>query len=466
MIKIDPTKDKIKISSLSKNLVAHYPLDMESLQSATTFADKTPNENVGTKYGSVLKFDGGNDYVNCGNNASLELGTSDFSISGWLKSDYSGGAIQDLVSSRGSGAPGTRKGWGVRLTTSYYLGIELDDGNAGTSRAGNTVGSTALNDNKWHHYTVTFDRDGYAKGYVDGVYDGVQIDISSGGDATGASNPLIGKAPTNDFYFNGSIGDTRIYSRALTPAEVLTMYQGGVVSDTGLVAHYKMGDKEDAVLTDETGTNNGALTDFADTTAEYGNTHDSGWVTDDTPNVFALDRKGHSGKSLSFDGESDFVDCGNDASLNLTDAITISTWINPIAWIDALATSIITRRGGSTGYFLFRLSTTNIINIDFGAASQRWNTEYDAPLNTWTHLSYTFDSVNKGRFYVNGELNNTTELGVGVSSAAPLYLGRDNINDAYYFNGSLADVRIYKRALDPAEITMLFSSYRPKIIIN
>ncbi len=63
--------------SLSKGLLLHQMLDKESLQSATSFADKTPNENVGTKYGSVLKFDGGDDYVDLGTGPSLS-GTTDF----------------------------------------------------------------------------------------------------------------------------------------------------------------------------------------------------------------------------------------------------------------------------------------------------------------------------------------------------------------------------------------------------
>ena len=34
---------------------------------------------------------------------------------------------------------------------------------------------------------------------------------------------------------------------------------------------------------------------------------------------------------MEFDGADDFVDCGSDASLDITDAITIQVWINPKA---------------------------------------------------------------------------------------------------------------------------------------
>jgi len=39
---------------------------------------------------------------------------------------------------------------------------------------------------------------------------------------------------------------------------------------------------------------------------------------------------GKFGSALSFDGVDDFVDCGNDASLNITGDITIEAWIYPV----------------------------------------------------------------------------------------------------------------------------------------
>lgn len=38
---------------------------------------------------------------------------------------------------------------------------------------------------------------------------------------------------------------------------------------------------------------------------------------------------GKFGNALSFDGVNDYVDCGNDASLDITTAITIEAWVYP-----------------------------------------------------------------------------------------------------------------------------------------
>ena len=44
--------------------------------------------------------------------------------------------------------------------------------------------------------------------------------------------------------------------------------------------------------------------------------------------TFTTDRKGQPNSAMSFDGVNDYVDCGSDESLDITNAITISAWIN------------------------------------------------------------------------------------------------------------------------------------------
>ena len=36
--------------------------------------------------------------------------------------------------------------------------------------------------------------------------------------------------------------------------------------------------------------------------------------------------------ALKFDGEDDFVDCGDDESLNITSDITFGAWLNAVQW--------------------------------------------------------------------------------------------------------------------------------------
>jgi len=165
------------------------------------------------------------------------------------------------------------------------------------------------------------------------------------------------------------------------------------------------------------------------------------------------------GKALSFDGADDYVEVPDSASLTPSE-ITIEAWIYPLNWTHTpIAVVIATKRTVNTnGYMFFWFATTKTITIDFGGNTQRWNTGYDPPLNTWTHLAYTFSGVNKGKFYVNGNLYaTTTTIGAFAASTGPLRVGMDSITPQYWFKGSIDEVRIYNRPCTATEISTHYS---------
>jgi hydrogenase maturation factor HypE len=73
------------------------------------------------------------------------------------------------------------------------------------------------------------------------------------------------------------------------------------------------------------------------------------------------------------------------------------------------------------------------------------------PVQAWTHLAATYDG-SALRLYVNGVAVNSTPLsGAMVTSAGPLRIGGNTIWGDY-FAGVIDEVRVYYRALTPAEI--------------
>ena len=73
------------------------------------------------------------------------------------------------------------------------------------------------------------------------------------------------------------------------------------------------------------------------------------------------------------------------------------------------------------------------------------------PLNTWTHLTNTYDGTTL-RLYVNGtEVINQAVTGSMPVSASPLRIDGDSVWGEY-LNGLIDEVRIYNRALTAAEI--------------
>jgi hypothetical protein len=82
-------------------------------------------------------------------------------------------------------------------------------------------------------------------------------------------------------------------------------------------------------------------------------------------------------------------------------------------------------------------------------------------LNTWYHVAATRDPTGNFRLFVNGNQAGTT---VAKSTSTdcttqPLTIGAST-NNFTRFNGAIDDVRLYNRALSPAEIQTLYTSAR------
>ena len=190
--------------------------------------DESGNGNHGTAYGPVLSadrfgnsghvyyFDGVDDYIVINNSPSLEMGYSDFTIAAWIKTM----ATEDMARIFSKGSSSCVTGYMLRTAASNskpFLEISGDD----TCRLA-FAGSTTVNDNRWHFVVGVVERRTGGKLYVDGELDGTQLADTSGFSLDNARNPMIGYNDTGLWYepFHGSIDDVRIYSRALSQAEI------------------------------------------------------------------------------------------------------------------------------------------------------------------------------------------------------------------------------------------------------
>src|SRR5207249_2318423 len=86
--------------------------------------------------------------------------------------------------------------------------------------------------------------------------------------------------------------------------------------------------------------------------------------------------------------------------------------------------------------------------------AQRYSTTVRS-LNVWYHVTGVYNaSARTLDIYVNGVLNNGTLSGTvpasQINSAVNVNIGRRS--GGFYFNGVIADVRVYNRALSQAEI--------------
>ncbi|MEI6312228.1 MAG: LamG-like jellyroll fold domain-containing protein [Bacteroidota bacterium] len=173
--------------------------------------------------------------------------------------------------------------------------------------------------------------------------------------------------------------------------------------------------------------------------------------------VLTTDRFGSLNSAYAFDGNADYIDCGNAPSVNITGSLTISAWI--------YASDLSTTRGIVTksplppvddAYQLvvgaYVLSDLNFLNSDYG---------YLVPTLSWVHVASVFDSVSQTiSLYTNGLLDTTINVAfssIGTSSDN-LCLGthRPAFTTNWSWSGNLDDIGIWNRALDSCEIKDLY----------
>ncbi|MHA1988094.1 MAG: LamG domain-containing protein, partial [Promethearchaeota archaeon] len=180
--------------------------------------------NPSGKYNGAFEFDGTyKTGVIVDNDDNLNFGNfTDFTLACWVKTGY----VSDWQYMFFKGKQQNDRWWGV--TTEVVAGTvkaHIDDDITPLS----SEGTTNITDNNWHYVVATYDRDEYLSVYVDGVQEGTPTNISSIGNISSPQDLGIGAGRFfstyfDDFYFNGSIDEPRIYNRSLTAEEINQSY--------------------------------------------------------------------------------------------------------------------------------------------------------------------------------------------------------------------------------------------------
>ena len=175
--------------------------------------------------------------------------------------------------------------------------------------------------------------------------------------------------------------------------------------------------------------------------------------------------------ALSFDGDGDYVDCGNDPIFNPSGSFSITLWAYINDWGDPWGRSMIGKGGDQDrgGWSVRRFSDDT---IDFCGAgltgdgsgegeNHNMNSTTAPPLNEWFHIACVYDVNNIAYIYINGEVDRErATTGAVVAIDASVYLGiRGNTAGtapddwgASFFDGMLDDVRFYDHALEETEL--------------
>ena len=413
-------------SCMDYGLVGSWNMDEGT---GTTAYDGSDEGNDGTlihdpkwttgKSGSALQFDGVDDYVDCGNDESLDI-TDAITIEAWVKypiiptDGLKHKALERRYDAFYFGFHGSPAKWVFRILIN------------GTNTKLETTPQPV---DTWHHYVLTYNGS-YVQSYIDGQ---TSLGASRSGSLDAwydrSENFRIG-SQGGAYPFNGTIDDVRIYNRALSAEEVRYHYNHG-----GPVASWNFDEGSGTVAYDGTANNNDGT--LGGGTAAY----EPSWV------------EGKYGGALSFDGTDDYVDCGNDESLNITDVITVEAWVK-ISSIE---------RGNHDNNFLVKYQQWGFgINSDLDFTAFTWGDNLDTQLdnkpialNTWFHCAMIYDQINEYlAVYKNGELvaEDTSYTDKSVSTNNNVLINGNDANGVGGINGTIDEVRIYNYVRTPEQI--------------
>jgi len=460
VIPVAPPRDVVVVAAVPpddvNHLVAYWPLDDDFNDYSGNGFDGVPSGDASlildAERGMVATFDGGDDYVDCGNPDALNFGTGDWSVCVWIKTTKTGKPKGVPFANGGDGGGGHRYALGVGESKSDRITLTTDDD--ASKKQAHSAEYAKVTDGVWHHIVGRREGD-RIRIFVDGKPEG-SSGLPGGYDLSGTSqhNVYLGAIMKHgasiEKFYTGQLDDVRVYDYALSEGEIRYMAGRSHVYGS-LIAEYLLD------------------TDASDTSGSelHGTFKGNAGIFDDVA-------VGGRGFVADFDGNGDYIDLGNDPIFNPgAEPFSISLWFNMDSWGDSWGNVIIGKRGeGGKGWQLRRRggATRLCFTVRGSSGGDDPKGNITPALNEWHHVVAIFDPVaGKRTVYLDGEVDKQINDGGTVKACDyNTYIGArvngDN-NPEKYFNGMIDDVRIYKRALTPMD-RLYLSEFVPTVFLS
>jgi hypothetical protein len=440
------------------------------------------------KYGSAMEFDGTNDVINIANSSVsghvLDFTSGPFTIAAWFKFDNINGSI--LAKRDGNNDQ-------FQFHTDNSMGSDRLAFRADTEVG---YGNTVITAGNWYHGVVVVDEDNYPVFYLNGEYDGWN-DYSGSRpynfvhqNASVSIGARWDTYPATAWLFDGLIDDVRVYNFALNADEVKTLYNQGV----GAV----MGAGGTATSTASGGAHVPSFAKSAEYCVpgsdDYCAPPVGEWKFDELASSTAYDTSGNGndgilgnwtaanipawtrgkyGGALRFDGTDDYVDAGDDGSLQIAGALTYSAWIYPTGWGE-----------NNQGYIISelfpdltvskRLEINNAgdpanslsIYLTCDSGSYFANSSLNSiKLNQWQHVAVVAAPPDTVNLYINGADDTDSRADAcsgnfSIDNSTHLIIG-EGYNFVRAFDGFIDQVRVYNYARTPAQIAWEYNRGAP-----
>lgn len=171
---------------------------------------------------------------------------------------------------------------------------------------------------------------------------------------------------------------------------------------------------------------------------------------------------------IDFDGTDDLVDCGNDASLQITGDVAMSCWMKADAFPTGSGNTYLIGKGydgTNEGYVLRYWDDSGTTNIEAGAyhSGTQYQVRWVVTFSTgeWHHIGGQYDGTNWEIIVDGVEVESLAKAGGAASTSDPVSIGCWTWNGSphsRYFNGEITEVYVWDNDLTAEEWALLGKS--------
>jgi len=173
------------------------------------------------------------------------------------------------------------------------------------------------------------------------------------------------------------------------------------------------------------------------------------------------------GTALSFDGNGDWVNVPDDASLQLVDELTLSAWVKER--VPHTYAKVISRRSGRYFYFLGVDNGRPYGGIGDGSVYEVTGKSLLMSTVHWNHLSVAYYDAQDTKYmhFTGTERPSTVRQNLPRRRGVNVSIGGDSQGTSNFFVGTIDDVAVYNAALSSADIRQLYENHsHPNLVAS
>jgi len=167
---------------------------------------------------------------------------------------------------------------------------------------------------------------------------------------------------------------------------------------------------------------------------------------------------GKIGGALQFDGSDDYVDCGADPSLDLTEQLTLAAWMKHPPGTEGYTIIRNTEDDGIRQYSLLDYVSSGVTSIYCDTPNGRENLDWPLTLDddTWHHAAMVIDNINV-ELFVDGVGQGVQQLSdTLVSVDTTVWIGRRKPAN-FAFTGLIDEVAVFSVPLSESDIQTIMA---------